>query len=384
MNKPKLILHIGHAKTGTTSIQDFLAKNNKNLLELGYLYPVRLSPRNNHVVLRAGFLETEHLNTHDFQVYEGNNEWFKKDAELFLKAMSEDIERFEPHTVILSAEQMFRDFSLRSKINLAEFLGGYFSEVLVVGYIKHPIANYISSLSQLLRTGINNLVPKLRPIRSVIEYYEGQFPGCIELHAFERSQLVNGDVLNDFLARYVPAAVNLLKEKKVNRSNMSLSWPLLLTLRKLRLQVQPEGKKPSMQTRMLLARVAKENQKKIRQQPDFKPQLSAQVSDYLLQFAGDFFWLRESYGVNFSDLNYDRIKSASNAGREGEGLKIDSLDSIINTSNIAPIVTDIGWYQKKWVSYHLSYFSFIWRLRLKRIVNLYFRNLLYLRYRFNS
>jgi len=380
LNKPKLILHIGHAKTGTTSIQDFLAKNNKNLLELGYLYPVRLSPRNNHVVLRAGFLETEHLNTHDFQVYEGNDEWFKKDAELFLKAMSEDIERFKPHTVILSAEQMFRDFSSRSKISLAEFLGGYFSKVLVVAYIKNPIENYISSLSQLLRTGINNLAPKLRPIKNVIEYYEGQFPGSVKLHSFERSQLINGDVLNDFLARYAPDAVNLLKYKKVNRSNISLSWPLLLTLRKLRLQVQPEGKKPLMQTRMLLARIAKENQKKIRQQTDFKPQLRAQVSDYLHQSAGDFFWLRECYGVNFPGLNYDLIKPAPNAGREN--LKFDSLNSIIDTSNIVPIVADIRWYKKKGGLYHLSYFSFIWRMRLKRVVNLYFRSLLSLRYTF--
>ena len=224
--------------------------------------------------------------------------------------------------------------------------------------------------------------PKTRPIRSVIEYYEGQFPNKVKVHAFERNQLVNGDVVNDFLTRYIPDAVSLLENKKTKRSNESLSWPLLLSLRNIRLQVQPEGKKPSMQTRMLLARVAKENQKHFRQSSDhIKPQLKIQVSNYLYQISGDFLWLREAYGVTFSDMDYEHIKSTIVI--DGQDLNIQTLDSILDTSNIDPIEVDISWYKKK-VSYHLSYFTFIGLLRLKRIGNLYFRNLFLLRHRIKS
>lgn len=379
LNKPKLVLHIGHAKTGTTSIQDFLAANTQQLLELGYLYPVRRSPRNNHVVLRAGFMKTEDLDVHDYQVYEGDTAWFVRDFKKFIAAMEQDIEKFKPHTVILSAEQMFRDFSSSSKVPLALFLSEYFSDVLVVVYIKSPIANFWSSLAQSLRTGVNNLPPEHRPIMNVIEYYESQFPGAVRLHAFERQQLVDGDVLADFMTKYLPEAGKLLNEKKVKRSNVSLSWPLLLTLRKLRVKVQPDGKKPLIKTRMLLSRVAKENQKRRSAQSSLKPELKSSVSESLVKSARDFLWLKQQYGVAFSDLDYEKIKP----DHDKESIPSD-LEDILDLSNIDTLEIDVSWYQKRKISYYLSNAAFVFRLRTKRMANLYLREVLSLRRKFRS
>lgn len=41
----KLIVHIGPGKTGTTSIQDSLTRNEQHLLQQGVLYPSFLGPR---------------------------------------------------------------------------------------------------------------------------------------------------------------------------------------------------------------------------------------------------------------------------------------------------------------------------------------------------
>jgi hypothetical protein len=327
-------------------------------------------------------MKKEHLNIHDYQVYEGNTDWFTRDAEKFLEAMSEDIAKFEPHTVILSAEQMFRNFSSSSDVTLSSFLQKYFSEVLVIAYIKSPITNYLSSLSQSLRTGVDNLSPQHRPIKSTINYYEDQFPGCIKLHAFDRKQLVNGDVLNDFLAKYLPDTIPLLNEKKISRSNVSLSWPLLITLRKLRIQAQPSEKKPSLNTRMLLARAAKENQRIITPQSNIKPELKPLVSNYLVESASDFLWLQKKYGITFPDLEYDKIKPEGTSSNE-QSLP-SNLDEIIDTSNIDTLNINASWHQKKGASYYLSYYSFIFRLRLKRIINLYFRDILSLRHKIKS
>lgn len=372
MHKPKLILHIGHGKTGTTSIQNFFVKKNKDLLKRGYLYPIRHSPRNNHVVLRAAFLKTEYMAVHDHEVYGGNTAWFKKDAHVFFKSLGEDIEYFKPHTVILSAEQMFRDFSLSSKISLADFLSSYFSDVLIVAYIKSPIAAYLSQVSQLIRTGVNSLSLKNRPIKDVIKYYERLFPGKVKLHAFERQQLVQGDVLYDFLTRYVPDALSLLKGTRNAHANISLSWSLLLMLRKLRMQVQPKGKAPLMQTRALLAWAA--HKKKYSLQSNIKPKLKVEVSDYLVQTAIDFLWLRETYGIVFSDIDYEII--GSTPVFTDDMLKKIDIDNILDVSAIDTIEIDVEWYQKKGIVYYMAYFLFVLRLRWKRISNLYFRGVL--------
>ncbi len=299
MSKPKLILHIGHGKTGTTSLQNFLVKNSSKLIKLGYLYPVTRSPRHNHVLLPAGFIHTKHLVAHEHQVYEGDVNWFKQDYYYFWTALINDIKQYTPHTVILSAEQMFRDFSAISKIELRDFLSDHFSEVTVVAYIRSPLKDYLSRISQQIRTGLNKITPRTRSIRNVIEYYESQFPGQVYLYAFEGSQLVKGDLIYDFVTHNMPDAVKLCVVKKTSDNNVALSWELLQTLRKLRLQVQPTGKVPSISTRMFIARITRSNIHNTKASTKLKPKLIPEVQAYLTRSSVDYLWLRDKYNVVF-------------------------------------------------------------------------------------
>ena len=324
------------------------------------------------MVLRAGFMKMESLNVHDYQVYKGDTAWFIRDFEKFIAAMTQDIEKFKPHTVILSAEQMFRDFSSSSKVPLSSFLSEYFSDVQIVVYIKSPIAHYLSSLAQSLRVGVDNLRPRLNPIKTKIEYFEGQFPGRVRLHAFDKKQLLNADVLNDFLASYAPEMVSLLADKKTERSNVSLSWPMLIALRKLRMRIQPKGKKPLLETRMTLARFARENKNKVMASPSKKPELKPSINSMLIKSAGDFLWLKKEHGIIFSDLDYGLMGGGSSD--EGEGYY--ELEDILDLSNIPALDIDSYCHDKKGISYYLSHGAFTLRLSLTRIINLYFRGVL--------
>jgi len=374
IHKPKLILHIGHGKTGTTSIQDFLAANHQQLLRLGYLYPVRHSPRSNHVVIRGCFMKPEDMGVHGYQVYAGDTDWFQRDSNKFLKSMCDDIQDKTPHTVILSAEQMFRDFSKTSKTSLKKFFGEYFSEVLVVAYIKSPMTSFFSSISQSIRVGKGNISPKHREIKRVINYYQGQFPGCIKLNAFEKNQLIKEDVVIDFLTKYVPELLGLIEVKKAKRSNVSLSWPLLLLLRKLRMQVQPEGNKPLRQTRMMLARVSRQFQKNKNYQSEKKPKLKKKASDYLVRYAHDYLWLKKEYGVVFSDLNYELINAKQS--KPDMNLRFTDLEDLFDLSEIPVFKADIGWYSSKGNAYYLFYMVFLLRMRVKRLISLHLRKAL--------
>jgi len=314
-------------------------------------------------------MKPEDMVVHDYQVYAGDTDWFQRDSNKFLKAMCEDIQEKRPHTVILSAEQMFRDFSETSKVSLKKFLGEHFSEVLVVAYIKSPITSFFSSVSQSIRVGKGKISPKHREIRGVINYYQSQFPGCIKLNAFEKSQLVKEDVLVDFLTKYVPDTLGLIKEMKVKRSNVSLSWPLLLLLRKLRIQVQPEGNKPLRQTRMLLARVSRGFQKSKSYQSGGKPKLTQKASDYLVRQAHDYLWLKNEYGIVFSDLNYELINTKPS--EIDESSSFSNLEDLFDLSEIPVLNADINWYTSKGPTYYLYYLLFILRMRVKRLISLY-------------
>lgn len=57
----KLILHLGMPKTGSTSIQTFMAQNRDNLLALGVLYPKVNISTNNHNFISIFLNEHENI-----------------------------------------------------------------------------------------------------------------------------------------------------------------------------------------------------------------------------------------------------------------------------------------------------------------------------------
>lgn len=370
MYKPKLILHIGHSKTGTTTIQNFCVRNHDALLQLGYLYPIKASPRPNHILLPAGFLKPEYLRVRPDQVYRGKVGWFIQEYQRFINSLISDIELYRPHTVILSAEQLFEDYSGKSKKGLSDFLSDYFSEVKVVVYVRSFVKDYLSRISQYIRTGILSIQPKVRDLRAVLEYYEAQFPGQLEVQPFEHRQLVDGDVLHDFLANYVPEAASLLKDYRYKSANMALPWGLLQALRQIRLDVQPEGDMPKLQTRMLITMLKREYlssnskvQHSVKLKQEIEQQLWAMASDYL--------WLRNHYGIVFKDLDYSLLPIESVQVKKYE--KTIKLEDIVDLNSEDIPRPRYDWYLNRGIKYYLNYSLFIVHLHKKRILNLYFR-----------
>ena len=81
----QLIIHIGHAKTGTSYIQSLLAKNHSFLKKIGYQYPVNQNPANlekglissgnGHILLNSNFaLENDTIFSSELLFYSLSNE----------------------------------------------------------------------------------------------------------------------------------------------------------------------------------------------------------------------------------------------------------------------------------------------------------------------
>lgn len=308
----KLVLHIGTGKTGTTSIQKFFVDNSRKMLEQGIFYPVKRSVVPNHILLPAGFVKQGSIEIPRNRFYLDSVYEFNKDYQKFKFSLDRELEKHKPIVLVLSAEQLFRDFSNKSAISLKDFLEPYFDEITVVAYVRDPASDYASRISQHIRTGILMSPPALRNVRAVLEYYESQFPGCVRVNAFEREQLVSGDVVADFISKYLPNQISIYDANKPDILNEGLPAELLLKLQEARLLLQPVGKRPTIETSGLMSEIVKRYMKHYSRKGSDKVFLKQEIKDYLENSAVDYVWLKDKYDVAFKCLDYKKIQNIEN------------------------------------------------------------------------
>lgn len=369
MNKPKLILHIGHPKTGTTSLQDFFLKKSAQLVKLGYLYPTRNSPNSNHIVIPAGFVRSEGFRTPHYLTYQNNFKRFERDFDRFWEALVSDIQDYSPHTVILSSEWMFSDFSKNSRVPLAEFLGQYFSSVKVVAYIRSPVSDYFSSLAQRIKTGYLIPNPSARKIRAIIEYYLEQFPNSVDLHPFDRQQLLAGDVRHDFLSRYVPEALTSIDMPRIGEANVSLPWPLLRGLQQLLLLAQKHTEPASIRTRARMSAATRDYFRLYPEGQNCSVRLQPEVDEFIRRSAVDYLWLKERFGISFADLHYEQIEALPCPFELA-----DKLDGIIDFSACPPSAFPIERYLGNGPALWVDYVMFSLRIKIFRFNRIFFQD----------
>ena len=311
----RLILHIGSSKTGTTTVQQFFCRNHSALLAKGIFYPVRASHTAHHVLIPAGFVQQKNFQLPHNRFYMNNTRRFWSSFHSFWGGVLDDLKEHKPHTVVLSAETLFHDFSTISEMPISQFLGQYFDDIRVVVYIRSPVPDYISRISQQIRTAKSMMFPQVRPVKSIVEYYENEFPGAVHVFPFERKQLINNDVLCDFLTKNVPDAIKLMEEDNSQFKNVALPSDLLLQLQKLRLGIQAEERVPSISTNALITWFAENYIKKTQPKRDLSKKsikLRKEIIEFLQISATDYKWLKKKYGVIFNDLDYSKIEQRDN------------------------------------------------------------------------
>jgi len=311
----RLILHIGSSKTGTTTIQQFFCRNHSALLSRGIFYPVRSSHTAHHVLIPAGFVQQKNFKLPNNKFYMDNTRRYWNSFHSFWQCFLEDLEVHKPHTVVLSAETLFHEFSAKSEQPISQFLGQYFDDISVVAYIRSPVPDYISRISQQIRTAKTIAFPQVRSVKSVIEYYEYEFPGAVTVFPFDRKQLINGDVLCDFLTNNVPDALKLIEDDNSQFKNVALPLDLLQKLQKLRLDIQPEGRFPSTTTNALIVWFTHKYIKTLQSKGESSKEgikLREEINKFLKESATDYIWLKKKYGVMFGDLDYSKIEQQDN------------------------------------------------------------------------
>lgn len=226
----RLYLHIGHGKTGSSSIQRVLTENRDILLENGYAYP---SSQVNHTFLHGISSQNYQDWPHSLQLMRGRTS--QSEVEQFFKECVNELESYKSnknvHSVILSSESL-ANLSPGQCKTLHDILKSIFDVISVIIYLRPPISYLNSIAQQNIKSGAKTLEEIIsNPSRSIFSprkldksFIRHFGLENIVARKFTSKDLVNSDIVDDFCEAI---GLNETVYKKFNRgtsaSNSSLS-----------------------------------------------------------------------------------------------------------------------------------------------------------------
>jgi len=193
----KVVMHIGGAKCGSSAIQDFLRDNAASLKQRGVLIPsAELDSGSNVVGHQVWFFE--HL------LNESNASEIVYER---LKSLLLYMQESQLHTLLISAENLINDNGFHEMLACSR---GLF-DVQVIAYVRRQ-DDYLASAWQQwfskvypsLQAYIGDRLGKEANWAHLLAGWEERFGReRMTVRRFQRSTLVNGDIIDDFLALLV-------------------------------------------------------------------------------------------------------------------------------------------------------------------------------------
>lgn len=157
MVKPSLILHIGTEKTGTTSLQEFLALNRDMLNNQGILYPKSLGKKN-HIKLAAYAANTPSKLISRLAL---DSDEKRREFRVHLEQQfRQELAVSQCEHVIISNEHLHsRITDLPQIADIKELLDNYFFSVKILVYFRRQDLMAVSRRSTAIKSGFMLLDP---------------------------------------------------------------------------------------------------------------------------------------------------------------------------------------------------------------------------------
>lgn len=213
-----IYIHIGTHKTGTTSIQNFLFKNRKKLIDRGFLYPLSGIPK------RKNSFGHSHLVTVILENTEADT--YNPNAGGWQELLAEANSLQEKNIVISSENFCISKFNLEQIYKIKNYLSQYTVKIII--YLRRQDDYLISKYCQLIRAGkySQNFKQYIIDEKWIGDYYQLLKPWKevfgiknIIVRVFEKEQLKNS-LIDDFLdsIKYPQDRSELIKTPRQNIS----------------------------------------------------------------------------------------------------------------------------------------------------------------------
>lgn len=315
----RMILHVGHGKTGTSTIQSTMFVNGDLLRErCSVNYPGFAA---NHWLFAAAFLSPGEYPAID-QLLENDPrppEERRHAAANVIDRLRSDAGRYQTH--VLSSELFFHLGSepLRRFKALFDELG---FDTTVLIYVRNPTELVSSIMNQRVKAGRETLT-SIDHIDLFVEDRVRRYISVfgrerLRVRVFGRTHFVNGDLIDDFLATVTDTPVEGLR--RVRPVNPSLSLPALRIADALNRLAPPRS--PERGPDSYLAQIAG---------PEFKaPRRIVQVS--LDAQADSIRFLAEEFGITFPEIDLSAFPEGISRTFSDE--TVASLASLLNKQSL--------------------------------------------------
>jgi len=224
----KIYLHIGTEKTGTTSIQSFLADNRDELHKHKIMYSKVLGDPNN-IRLSIALQDTDKIDDSRIHAKITTKEKILNFKEELRSDLSEEIQKEKPEILIISSEHLSSRMNREKEIKrLKYFLNQFSDDITVIVYLRRQDKFFESLYSTAIKKG--NVIDFSFPDKGregqnfhynrMLKLWENVFGfENIKVNIFEKSRLFQKDVISDFIHTLnLPIKYEKGKEKRENLS----------------------------------------------------------------------------------------------------------------------------------------------------------------------
>lgn len=303
----KIICHMGLPKTGTTSLQNAFFSAREKLLEHGVYYPDGGAARENHKLLTALYKPASEVTNGAKYLFDHNVERMQRAAASMWDTIRREVEQKKPKLLVLSSEFFFIFTTQPQFETFHRMMAELSDDITPVLYVREAAALYASSCQQHIKNG-RSLEPfGLMRLESGMPLAEAAFGRRIEVCTTDRDKLVDGDVLADFLARFVTPVVGQVPISPV-RLNESISAEVLAILDRYRKLQHPQPVHGMMHDHFNLRQILARIEAKGARSPS--PKLRPEFAKAVQRVSLDMLWLRDQYGIEFTGVDYGAIDGA--------------------------------------------------------------------------
>lgn len=298
----KLIVHCGSGKAGSTALQGAFTHHRERLLKQRVLYPSLPISRSAHHILTALFLPLDQVHPKYARKAGGRDKVQRVAREAWNSVLSQ-ARQHKPDVVVLSCEVFYRLDEAGFERMRAVFLE-LTDDIEMVFYIREPAAQYLSGLQQSLKSWGRFEPPKPYCVRHFLDAMTRVFGKAPRVRMFAPDALLNGDVVQDFVHAFLSdwVALDMVPSQRLNES---ISAEALSILDEHQRFVYPQGNPPKHLIKSLREQVFEiESEVEGRQ----KPRLRGQLKQEIRMASHELLWLREAYGVNFPDVDYEAFE----------------------------------------------------------------------------
>lgn len=307
----RVVLHIGQQRSGTTAIQNAFFDHRAGLAEQGVLYPVvkyaGINPRRHHML--ATVLDLATLPRGLKARFDGRDSVPPSETvaafEGFARKVQKVIRTTPPKVLVLSSEMMFRDLSDAAAVRLKTWFGRIGDEATVGAYLRKPSETFASNLWQSLYSrGVVAANPS--SFRSQVESWHRGFGEALKLAVYDRAQLHRGDIVADFVHRFLPEIGDETAIASGDQVNASSTAEIMAVMADVAARARDE--------RSTDPRLAPHNMEPVlkdlaaqRGIVTGRPRLRPEFAAYVDHASHQVTWLRDTFGLIFRGIDYDRV-----------------------------------------------------------------------------